>query len=486
MLKLSGKNSGLRTRQFLIGSDCIALSTTLYLSYRLVPYYRPYLKGGDLALGPFAAYLWLLLVIFPTWYLLSECSCLYAAGRLPWKFAFWRTVCVQIFGLALLSAMIFVFKLPTVSRLIVLGFCLLYVPLSLVARWLTLSLLRAHHSHIYHMPHVLVVGSKERAKEFIQQTNKLEQACCEVIGCLEPEPSLVQGQVENVPILGTTVGFRQYLFSHPVDVVVFAMPLQRIPNAKSLIESAMELGLRVVVLPDFYIHRLGYDLVEPEVSIESFLGVPAALLSNVRQKRAYLVAKRLLDILLSATLLLLLSPLFLIIAVLIKMTSPRDPVLYRLKVVGTNRKPFVGYKFRTMVPNADELKSSLMKYNEMQGPVFKMRNDPRTTALGRFLRKYSLDELPQLYSVLKGDMSLVGPRAPLEEEADRFEFWQRRKLSVRPGITCLWQVNGRSQIATFDEWARLDLEYIKNASLWLDLKILLKTVPAVIRGRGAY
>jgi lipopolysaccharide/colanic/teichoic acid biosynthesis glycosyltransferase len=138
-----------------------------------------------------------------------------------------------------------------------------------------------------------------------------------------------------------------------------------------------------------------------------------------------------------------------------------------------------------MVPDADKLKQQLLAFNEMQGPVFKMRNDPRVTRLGRFLRKFSLDELPQLYNVLKGDLSLVGPRAPLREEVERFEFWQRRKLSVKPGISCLWQVNGRGEIRNFDEWARLDLEYIQNASLLLDLKIILMTIPAVLSGRGA-
>jgi lipopolysaccharide/colanic/teichoic acid biosynthesis glycosyltransferase len=153
--------------------------------------------------------------------------------------------------------------------------------------------------------------------------------------------------------------------------------------------------------------------------------------------------------------------------------------------VGKNGKPFAGYKFRTMVPNADKLKDQLRQFNEMQGPVFKMRNDPRVTRLGRFLRKFSLDELPQLYSVLKGDLSLVGPRAPLREEAERFEFWQRRKLSVQPGITCLWQVSGRGEICDFDKWASLDLEYVEKASTLLDLKILLRTIPAVLSGRGA-
>jgi len=185
-------------------------------------------------------------------------------------------------------------------------------------------------------------------------------------------------------------------------------------------------------------------------------------------------------------LLLLLAPLLALLAILVKLTSPHGPVFYRWKVLGVNKKPFVSYKFRTMVPNAEELKPQILGRNEMVGPAFKMRDDPRITPLGRFLRKYSLDELPQLYSVLKGDMSLVGPRPPFQEEVDRYEFWQRRKLSIKPGITCLWQVNGRNHIHNFDQWAQLDLEYIQKASLWLDLKILLKTVPAVLRGRGAY
>ncbi len=347
-----------------------------------------------------------------------------------------------------------------------------------------LFLRSAYRLHTYDIQRVLVIGSKARAKEFIRQSNRLQR--CEVIGCFEVEPMLAKGEVENVPLLGTTENLREYLFGHPVDAVVFAMPVERIPNAQGLAESAMELGLSVVVLPDLYVYRIGYEPNGHEVSLGSFHGVPAVVLANVRRKTSYLVAKRILDILLSATLLVVLSPLLLVIALLIKMTSPRDPLLHRLKLVGTNRKPFTAYKFRTMVPDADELKRSLMKYNEMKGPVFKMRNDPRITMLGRLLRKYSLDELPQLFSVLKGDISLVGPRAPLKEEADRFEFWQRRKLSVKPGITCLWQVNGRSQITSFDEWVRLDLEYIDRASFWLDLKILLKTIPEVIRGRGAY
>lgn len=195
--------------------------------------------------------------------------------------------------------------------------------------------------------------------------------------------------------------------------------------------------------------------------------------------------KRLLDVVLSALGLIILSPLLLATALIVKATS-RGPILYAFHVVGRRARPFVTYKFRTMVVNADELKALYLAQNEMTGPVFKMRNDPRVTRPGRFLRKYSIDELPQLWSVLKGDMSLVGPRAPGLHEFEHFEPWQRSKLSVTPGITCLWQCSGRSNISSFDEWVRLDLQYIREWSLLLDLKILLRTIPVVLRGHGAY
>ena len=197
-----------------------------------------------------------------------------------------------------------------------------------------------------------------------------------------------------------------------------------------------------------------------------------------------LALKRLFDIVVSALLLLLLSPLLALIALAVWLTSGR-PILYRWPVVGLGGRPFTGYKFRTMVRDADRLKAQLLAHNEMRGPVFKMTNDPRVTPIGRVLRKFSLDELPQLWSVLKGDMSLVGPRPPLQSEWVHFEDWQRRKLSVKPGITCLWQVGGRNEIRDFDDWVRMDLQYIDHWSFWLDLEILLRTIPAVLFGRGA-
>jgi lipopolysaccharide/colanic/teichoic acid biosynthesis glycosyltransferase len=211
--------------------------------------------------------------------------------------------------------------------------------------------------------------------------------------------------------------------------------------------------------------------------------VPPLTLSPCWHSPLRLACKRAIDILSSASLLTVLSPLFLVLAVLVKLSS-RGPVFYRWCVVGKEGRPFVGYKFRSMVANADDLKTTLLSQNEMRGPVFKLTKDPRVTPVGAWMRRYSVDELPQLYSVFKGDMSLVGPRPPLVTEYQRFTEYQKQKLAVKPGITCLWQVNGRNQVSDFDEWVHLDLDYVRNWSLILDFKILLKTLREVFAGSG--
>jgi lipopolysaccharide/colanic/teichoic acid biosynthesis glycosyltransferase len=197
------------------------------------------------------------------------------------------------------------------------------------------------------------------------------------------------------------------------------------------------------------------------------------------------VVKRAIDIVGSAIALVLLSPLLVGIACAIWWQDGR-PILYRWRVVGKDGNPFLSWKFRSMKVNADSEKKFLESRNEMSGPVFKMASDPRVTKLGRLLRRLSFDELPQFWSVLKGDMSLVGPRPPLVEEYARFEEWQKQKLSVTPGMTCLWQVSGRSDIKDFNEWVRMDLDYIRDWSLWADFKIMLRTIAVMVSGRGAY
>jgi len=204
---------------------------------------------------------------------------------------------------------------------------------------------------------------------------------------------------------------------------------------------------------------------------------------SVAAKPAQMALKRGFDIVTAGVALWLLAPLLLIVAALIKLTS-RGPVLFRQQRVGLYGRPFRMLKFRTMVANAEALKATLEAQNEMDGPVFKIKKDPRITPIGRFLRKYSIDELPQLVNVLRGDMSVVGPRPPLPAEVLRYEPWQRRRLSTRPGLTCIWQVSGRNEIS-FEQWMYMDLQYIDNWSLSKDLALILKTFPVVLLGKGA-
>jgi lipopolysaccharide/colanic/teichoic acid biosynthesis glycosyltransferase len=191
-----------------------------------------------------------------------------------------------------------------------------------------------------------------------------------------------------------------------------------------------------------------------------------------------------MDILGATVSLVLLSPVLLLVAIAIKLDSS-GPILYSLTVLGENGRPFVIYKFRTMVRDAEAIKSQLLHLNERSGPVFKIAKDPRVTRLGRWLRKHSLDELPQLWGVLVGELSLVGPRAPMPSEYREFELWQMRKLTVKPGLVCLWQIHGRSTITDFSDWARLDLRYIDTWSLWQDIKILLRTPIVMVKGTGS-
>jgi exopolysaccharide biosynthesis polyprenyl glycosylphosphotransferase len=212
-------------------------------------------------------------------------------------------------------------------------------------------------------------------------------------------------------------------------------------------------------------------------------GMPAMVYRSDPEDQVALMGKGLMDRIGALAGLVLFSPIILITALAIKLTS-RGPVFFKQTRSGVNGRLFHLYKFRTMCCDAEVKKDGLMDKNEMSGPVFKIKRDPRVTPIGRFLRKYSIDEIPQFLNVLRGEMSLVGPRPPLPSEVSRYEPWQHRKLSVKPGLTCLWQINGRNAI-DFDEWMQLDLKYIDNWSLWLDAKIIARTFPAVFRGSGS-
>jgi len=270
------------------------------------------------------------------------------------------------------------------------------------------------------------------------------------------------------------------LATEPVDEVFISLPIDRYGQLiESVVQICQEQGIVVRVQPDLSLQTF----VKPYVG--EFNGVPFVTVRSVPRDGWPLFIKRLIDIVGGAALLVGLAPLLAVAAVLIKIDSP-GAVLFRQERIGLNKRRFQLLKFRTMVIGADQQQHGMEQLNEANGPVFKIKDDPRVTRLGKFLRRYSIDELPQLFNVLNGDMSLVGPRPLPVRDVERINVqWHKRRFSVRPGITCLWQVNGRSDVS-FDHWVQMDLEYIDHWCLGLDIKILIKTVPVVLRGSGAY
>jgi exopolysaccharide biosynthesis polyprenyl glycosylphosphotransferase len=268
------------------------------------------------------------------------------------------------------------------------------------------------------------------------------------------------------------------LKEHVIDELIFAISRKRLEELEELFLLCEEQGVRTRIAVNFFPHMIA------KVHLDEIHGIPLLTFTTTPHSEGLLMAKRLFDLGIAAALLAILSPMFVLIALLIKTTS-EGPIFFRQRRVGLNGRQFILYKFRSMLKNAEEMKEGMEHLNEMGGPVFKIADDPRATSIGRFLRRTSLDEFPQLYNVLLGDMSIVGPRPPLPEEVGKYERWQRRRLSMKPGLTCLWQINGRNKINDFKKWMELDLHYIDNWSLKLDLKIFIKTIFAVLVGRGA-
>ena len=267
---------------------------------------------------------------------------------------------------------------------------------------------------------------------------------------------------------------------HPIDEVLVALPTNKYGAlVETIVRRCEEEGIVVRVRTEMF------DLQVARSYVDELEGVPVVTIRSGPQDDWQLAAKRLIDIVASSTLLVVLAPLFAAVALLIRSDSS-GPVFFKQERVGFNKRRFRLWKFRTMADGADERQAELEHLNEVEGPVFKIRNDPRITRIGKLLRRFSIDELPQLFNVLKGDMSLVGPRPLPVRDVERIdESAHKRRFSIKPGLTCLWQVNGRSNI-DFEHWVRLDLEYIDKWSLGLDLLILLKTLPAVVKGPGAY
>lgn len=328
----------------------------------------------------------------------------------------------------------------------------------------------------YSNQNVIVVGTGDLAKSAINDLKDHPEWGFRVIGILDWEDVTTLWRYRDIPLIGSLSNMPDIIKSNQVDCVVFAVGHKNLDRVDSSFRICEEMGTKACLLADFFsTHIARKEIIE-------FLGRPAVLYTTTPDSRFQIFLKGLIDHVGAAIGLIVISPLMLLVAVVIKLTS-RGPVFFKQERCGLNGRRFQVLKFRTMVQDAENLKDSLMDRNEMDGPAFKIKDDPRITRLGRILRRTSMDELPQLINVARGEMSLVGPRPPVPDEVVRYDGWQRRKLSMKPGLTCLWQVGARND-STFEEWMNLDLKYIDNWSLWMDTKILLKTIPTILNATG--
>ena len=327
---------------------------------------------------------------------------------------------------------------------------------------------------------ILIVGTNWRARQFAKTLEAHPALGCRVLGFVDRDwPGMEEFHKTSYAYVCDLNGFLSFLRENVVDEVVIALPIKSsYYEAARIAALCGEQGITTRFLSNLFdlkLARAKAEYVEYDSLITIHAGSP--------QGRTVFV-KRLLDILISLSCISCFAPIFIITAILIKLTNP-GPVFFVQKRLGLNKRVLSVYKFRTMVQGAEEKQAGLEQLNEVTGPVFKIKDDPRITAIGKFLRKTSIDELPQLFNVLRGDMSLVGPRPlPLRDYRGFDKDWHRRRFSIRPGITCLWQISGRSSVP-FERWMELDMEYIDRWSVWLDLQILIRTIPAVLKGFGA-
>jgi exopolysaccharide biosynthesis polyprenyl glycosylphosphotransferase len=416
---------------------------------------------------PFEIYMPLFLVLIPAAPLILEGQGFYARPPFyPRRTTAWILFKGCFYTSLGLVLTMFLFKIPPVARWVVIWFGFISFGLVLakeeVMRWVaSTKLARAQYRR-----RVILVGASDETARMEMELNSKSAEEVEILARVDLSETPVQRLVEM-------------LHEHSVNGVIVSAKHAYFEQVEAAIRACELEGVEAWLVADFFKAQISHT------SFDDFYGWPVLVFRSTPESSWPTLAKQVIDSVGSFVLLVGFLWLFALIALLIKVTSP-GPALFRQQRSGLNGRPFTLYKFRTMVTNAEQLKQELAAMNEMNGPVFKVTHDPRVTPIGRFLRKYSLDELPQLYNVLRGEMSLVGPRPLPVDEVKRFnDLAHRRRLSVKPGLTCLWQISGRNNVSDFKEWVRLDLEYIDNWSLWLDLKILWRTVPAVLAATGA-
>jgi len=438
-------------------------------------------------LYPLRAYLPLVPLAVAIWGALLLLSGEYRSHRtVPLVDEAWDVVRTSITGSVVFTLMIYVFRLDEallgddlISRswiLLFSGLACLLVLAEKVALRLTSRYFRASG---FNFRTVIIVGTGASGQAIADSIRSHRFWGFRILGMVESGgDSEADAPSSRLPVLGTLEDLPRIVENNIVDDVIFAVGRRDLDRMEDLFLALHERGIKTRFALRLFPHT------PAKVELEELDGLPLLSFSPAPNSVLALAAKRCLDVALALVLLFIGLPIIVAIAAAIKITSG-GAVLYRQTRCGLNGRLFTMYKFRTMEEGAHERRRELLELNEMTGPAFKLRRDPRVTWLGRFLRRFSLDELPQLWNVLKGEMSLVGPRPPIPEEVAQYQPWQRRRLAMKPGLTCLWQISGRSDNPDFNQWMQLDLEYIDSWTPTLDFKILLKTIPVVLSGKGA-
>ena len=427
-----------------------------------------------------------LLMIIIIWYVTFNVYGVYRSYRTrTYAQIFWNMTTAVSIGMLILGLSLYFFRITEISRLMIGLFYVFNIVLLAVNKGIVYRILTHFREKGFNSRNLLIVGSRERAKDVIESVGDHLVSGYRVLGCLDTDPGEVGKVVKKgLRVIGTVDQLKRILLERVVDELVFAMPLTKINNADKCIAVAEEMGVAVRILPDWQIHKLMYNPAIAHIRFQDFLGLPTMGLHSTPTDYGELIIKNAIDYIFAGIALLLALPLFLIVAAVIK-TASKGPVFFKQERCGLNGRKFMLYKFRTMAIDAEERRHELGTLNEADGPVFKIKKDPRVIPfVGTFLRKTSLDELPQLINVLRGEMTLVGPRPPIPSEVEEYDIWQRRRLSMKPGLTCIWQCTSNRNDVGFEDWMKMDLSYIDNWSLGLDLRILLKTAAVVLTGAG--
>ncbi len=454
-----------------------ALRTQFHRFYKLD--FFPSVRVVPVMTAPFSHYIVVMFITVPLW-----CAILYLNGMYrPMRArSFFEIVWIVIKGTFLTAfsfgSIVFFFKLYFISRIFFVIFLAMASLLLLMEKALIFFIARYVRSQGYNYRRLIVVGAGRRAVDFINKVKKHPEWGFKLVGVVNDEQGWQGENISDIHIIGSVDDMPRILQKFSVDEVVFMVPRSRLPFIEKVLYVCETVGVKASIAVDLF------ELKIARARQTEFEGIPFITFETTSVKEWQLFIKRIMDVVLSGLGIIFLWPFFLLVSALIKITSD-GPVFFIQKRVGLNGRKFILYKFRTMYKGAQKRLNEVLAMNEMQGPVFKIKNDPRITPVGRFLRRFSIDEFPQLFNVFMGHMSLVGPRPPIPKEVSQYEPWQRRRLSMRPGLTCLWQISGRNKKVDFNEWMKLDLEYIDSWSLLLDIKILLKTLPAVILGIGA-